>query len=207
MIDAVNTLFSGWGFPDIGQALQDHIVKPFQTAWDNITRLVGQITGATSVLNTAKSALDSANAALGNAVAGTAVANPQFITTPRATAGGNTVQSVLDWGGIGGGLARALLQIPGLATGGVVNPVPGGSVFRLAEAGRPERVEPLAADGLSARDRAMIKSIVGATVSMISGGGVDVKVQIGESGLDSFVTSTVRREQDALARRIGKVRR
>lgn len=34
-------------------------------------------------------------------------------------------------------------QFPGLATGGIVQPQPGGSLFRLAEAGEPEAVIPL----------------------------------------------------------------
>jgi hypothetical protein len=207
LITDVNNLFTGWGFPDIGALLQEHIVKPFQTAWEDISRLVGQITGATNVLNTAKSALDSANAALGNAVAGTPVANPQFVTTTRSVAGSNAVRSVLGWEGIGGGLLRALQAMPGLATGGIVPATPGGSVFRLAEAGRPERVEPLDSSGLSNRDRAMIKSIVGATVSMMSGGGVNVDVTIGEKGLDQFVTQTIRREESNTARRYKAVKR
>src|SRR6478735_6363149 len=208
LIGDVTGLFTNWSFPDIGAILYDHIVKPFQDAWDNISRLVGQITGATSVLNTARSALDTANAALNNAVAGQAVPRPPSSTAPVGPIGRPI--SILGPGGIGGGWQRMLqrfLEIPGLATGGIVSPVPGGTVFRLGEAGRSERVEPLAADGLSARDRAMIKAIVGTTVSMMSGGGVNVDVQIGEHGLDQFVTKTIRRENDNLARRVGKVRR
>jgi hypothetical protein len=53
----------------------------------------------------------------------------------------------------------------------------------------------------------MIKSIVASTVSMMSGGGVNVDVTIGEKGLDNFVTQTIRREESNTARRIGKVRR
>lgn len=37
-------------------------------------------------------------------------------------------------------------QIPGLAAGGIVNPTPGGTLFRLGEAGRREIVQPLPAD-------------------------------------------------------------
>lgn len=43
-----------------------------------------------------------------------------------------------------------------LAKGGVVRPTPGGTIARIAEAGRAERVEPLDANGLSERDKAMI---------------------------------------------------
>lgn len=204
MISDVSGLFTNWSFPDIGAILTEHIVKPFQDAWTKVTGLVGQITGATSTLNTAKSAMDAANAALGNAVAGNAIANQAFLATPASINNNpGAPRSILP----PDGWLRALLDIPGLATGGTVSPTPGGTVFRLAEAGRPERVEPLDSSGLSSRDRAMIKTIVASTVSMMSGGGVNVDVQIGEQGLNQFVTQTIRRENDSLARRIGRVRR
>jgi hypothetical protein len=205
LITSVTGLFNGWSFPDIGGLLQDHIVKPFQTAWEDITRLVGQITGAVTKLTSARSAMDAANAALGNAVAGQAVANRQAISqtaTPRSVGTGLAVR-----GPLGDGLLRALANLPGLATGGIVPAVPGGTMFRLGEGGQRERVEPLAADGLSSRDRAMIKTIVASTISTMSGGGVNVDVRIGENGLNDFVTQTIRRENSDLARRVGKVKR
>lgn len=51
-----------------------------------------------------------------------------------------------------------------LAEGGVVMPSYGGTLARIGEAGRPERVEPLDPDGLSKRDKAMIKVLAGDTV-------------------------------------------
>jgi phage-related protein len=48
-----------------------------------------------------------------------------------------------------------------MAAGGTVLPTPGGTLARIAEAGRPERVEPLDPDGLSKRDKAMIKLLTG----------------------------------------------
>lgn len=48
-----------------------------------------------------------------------------------------------------------------LAKGGIVMPSTGGTIARIAEAGRPERVEPLDEDGLSRRDRAMISLLSG----------------------------------------------
>jgi phage-related protein len=55
------------------------------------------------------------------------------------------------------------LKIPKLARGGVVYPGMGGAgtLAMIAEAGRPERVEPLDAQGLSQRDRAIIAEIAG----------------------------------------------
>lgn len=48
------------------------------------------------------------------------------------------------------------LRIPELAMGGVIPATPGGLLARIAEGGRPERVEPLDPDGLSKRDKAII---------------------------------------------------
>jgi phage-related minor tail protein len=46
--------------------------------------------------------------------------------------------------------------VPKMAKGGTVLPSAGGSLVNVAEAGRPERIEPLDANGLSNRDKAMI---------------------------------------------------
>jgi hypothetical protein len=48
-----------------------------------------------------------------------------------------------------------------LAEGGVIPATPGGTIARIGEAGRAERVEPLDAQGLSQRDRAMIQLLAG----------------------------------------------
>lgn len=53
------------------------------------------------------------------------------------------------------------LSIRNMATGGTVFPSMGGSIVRVAEAGRPERVEPLDRNGLSDRDKAMIEMLAG----------------------------------------------
>jgi phage-related protein len=55
------------------------------------------------------------------------------------------------------------IRIPQLAQGGIVMPSRGGTLAQIAEAGRPERIEPLDPDGLSKRDKAMIQ--------LLSGGG------------------------------------
>ena len=49
-------------------------------------------------------------------------------------------------------------------------PSRGGTLAQIAEAGRPERVEPLDANGLSKRDYAMIGALRGA------GGGINITV-------------------------------
>jgi len=54
------------------------------------------------------------------------------------------------------------IQLPRLAKGGVVLPQSGGQIVTVAEAGRPERIEPLDPSGLSRRDRALIQVLSGA---------------------------------------------
>jgi hypothetical protein len=62
--------------------------------------------------------------------------------------------------GFGGGTI-GFPTIPQLAEGGTVFPSAEGTIARVAEAGRPERIEPLDPDGLSKRDKSMIKLLAG----------------------------------------------
>jgi hypothetical protein len=55
----------------------------------------------------------------------------------------------------------APVTVKRMALGGTVYPSSGGSLVRVAEAGRPERIEPLNDAGLSKRDIAMIKLMSG----------------------------------------------
>ena len=56
----------------------------------------------------------------------------------------------------------------GLAKGGIVSPRGGGTMALIAEAGRPERVEPLDPDGLSKRDKAMMQFLTNGNAGGIS---------------------------------------
>lgn len=89
------------------------------------------------------------------------------------------------------GIIDAFNRIPGhdpvdrlpplMATGGVVRPVTGGKLVRVAEAGRAERIEPLDSSGLSKRDRAMIQMLAGGS----GGGGGQITVNVHPSaGMD-----------------------
>ena len=80
-------------------------------------------------------------------------------------------------GSFGGGTI-GFPTIPQLADGGIVFPSAGGTLARVAEAGRPERIEPLDPDGLSNRDKAMIKLLsggqgAGMTVNVYPSPGMD----------------------------------
>jgi len=60
--------------------------------------------------------------------------------------------------GVGGqSFGLNLPTIPRLAKGGIIMPSRGGTLAQIAEAGRPERVEPLDPNGLSRRDKALIE--------------------------------------------------
>lgn len=65
-------------------------------------------------------------------------------------------------------ISKAFLN---LAKGGIIAPSAGGTLARIAEAGRPERVEPLDPSGLSRRDRAMIEMLAGP-----AGGAINITV-------------------------------
>lgn len=75
------------------------------------------------------------------------------------------------------GFTLKLPQIPELAAGGVIQPSYGGTLARIGEAGRAERIEPLDPDGLSKRDKAMIK--------LLSGPGSGISITVNPSaGMD-----------------------
>lgn len=77
-----------------------------------------------------------------------------------------------------GGGTIGFPTIPNFAEGGTVYPSGEGTLARVAEAGRPERIEPLDPDGLSKRDKAMIKLLsgekgAGMTVNVYPSPGMD----------------------------------
>lgn len=80
-------------------------------------------------------------------------------------------------------------NIPPLAQGGIVRPTPGGTLARIGEAGRPERIEPLDEDGLSKRDRAIIDMLSGG-----QGSGATINVYPSEGMDESELASLVSRQ-------------
>lgn len=188
---------ANWTFPDFSGVLQSNLVQPFVDTFNDITRVLGEITGATQALNFARDALGLAQAEV-NAVAVRApIQGPPILATPRP---GQVPQGILD--AVGRGLQA---MIPSFAKGGIIAPTPGGALIRVAEAGRPERVDPIQRNGLTARDEALIRMLTG----QFSGGGgndVNVNVSLGERSLEAFVTSVIKRNDSANARRVGRVR-
>ena len=86
-----------------------------------------------------------------------------------------------------------------LAKGGVVMPSAGGTLATIGEAGRPERVEPLDAEGLSVRDRAIIAELSGG-----GGKGTTVNMVINPSaGMDERELAAIVSRQIAFQLRRG----
>ena len=78
-----------------------------------------------------------------------------------------------------------------LAEGGIIPATAGGTIARIGEAGRPERVEPLDPDGLSKRDKAMIQLLAGSSSS--TGNTINVYPSQGmnESELASIISRQI----------------
>lgn len=202
MIEDVKTALTNWSFPDISAILHSNLVKPFIDTLDSITRLVGQITGASAVLNTAKGALDAAQNALAAAqgkVGGTAII------------AGGAAPRVVGGSGVFGLLSPLREMLQNLATvqatpfalGGVVNRP---TLALLGEAGR-ERVDPIMANGLTGRDMALIRAMVGefAGASQSTGAG-PVNVYLSGERIGQFVEKIVDRRETDLARRVKNAR-
>jgi hypothetical protein len=80
------------------------------------------------------------------------------------------------------------LGFPALAEGGIISPSAGGTIARIGEAGRAERVEPLDPDGLSKRDKAMIQMLSGGA------GGMTINVYPSKGMNESELASMVSRQ-------------
>jgi hypothetical protein len=101
-----------------------------------------------------------------------------------------------------GGSTWDMPNIPQLAMGGVVRPTPGGTIARIAEAGRSERVEPLDPNGLSARDRAIINEFIVARGGK-SGGAEQTFNIFPSEGMDERELATLVSRKVAWNMRIG----
>ena len=89
------------------------------------------------------------------------------------------------------------INLANFADGGIVAPREGGLIARVAEAGRPERIEPLDPDGLSKRDKAMIEFLGGG-----KGSGVTVNVYP-SAGMDERELAAIVSRQLAYSLRKG----
>lgn len=91
-------------------------------------------------------------------------------------------------------------EIPAFARGGVVYPRSGGVLATVAEAGRPERIEPLDENGLSQRDKAMIDYLSGG----VGGGGATINVY-SQPGMDEMQLAKIVSREISFMMRKGSV--
>jgi hypothetical protein len=129
------------GLKTIISALGTFIVNNFKNIWNNVKNALSGIPVFNSLLTGAQTIFRNI-ASLWNNTLG----KIRF-TTPT-------------WLPLIGGKGFSFPTI-NLAEGGIIPPTPGGTIARIGEAGRPERVEPLDPDGLSKRDKAMIQLLAG----------------------------------------------
>ena len=143
-------------FGTIFSKVWDGIKKAFSGAWDFITKAID---GAKTIFGKIGDAIIAAfKAAINFIIRGW---NNLDFTIPKVKVAGISF----------GGFTIGLPDIPELAEGGIINPTPGGTLARIGEAGKAERVEPLDPDGLSKRDKAIIAMLSGST-----GGGITLNV-------------------------------
>jgi hypothetical protein len=159
----------------------DGIKTAFTKAWDFIT---GVVSGAKAIFGKVGDVIIGAFKSAINFII--RAWNKLEFKIPSAKIFGVTV----------GGFTLGLPDIPELAEGGVVMPSPGGTLARIGEAGRAERIEPLDKDGLSTRDRAII--------TMLSGGQGGITVNVNPApGMDEIELASVVSRQLALQLRRG----
>lgn len=156
------------------------IIGIFKAVWDFILGFFALLTGDTDKATAKfKSAFSGLVSSIGKIFEGVT----QYIFAPFKMAfnliaklWNNTVGKLSfklpDWiPGIGGN-GFSMPKLPELAEGGVIKPTSGGTLARIGEAGRAERIEPLDKDGLSQRDRAIITMLSGGRDT----GGINITV-------------------------------
>lgn len=144
-----------WAWDNVIRPVFDAIGRVFGNIWSGIRTafegvwnfITGAVSGATTIFGGVRDAIVNA---FRNAINFIIRAwNRLEFRIPEVKVAGFTF----------GGFTLGLPDIPELAKGGVIQPSTDGTIARIGEAGRPERVEPLDPDGLSKRDKALIKEL------------------------------------------------
>jgi hypothetical protein len=144
----------------------DKAVEKFKGAFGSLVSGIGRIFGGIVdiILAPFRMAFNLVAKAWNNTVGTLSFKVPSWV--PGFGGKGFSVPKIPEWNKGSSSAPRGdgftSLNIPQFALGGVVMPRRGGTLGLIAEAGRPERIEPLDPDGLSRRDKAII--------SMLSGG-------------------------------------
>jgi hypothetical protein len=146
----------------------DKAVEKFRGAFGSLVSGIGKIFGGIFDIVTApfRMAFNLVAKMWNNTVGKLSFTVPSWVVGPLRGKS-FSIPKIPEWSAGGGGSSPrgdgfTSLNIPQFALGGVVMPRRGGTLGLIAEAGRPERIEPLDPDGLSRRDKAII--------SMLSGG-------------------------------------
>ena len=174
-----------------GSAIWNWIKEKLQAAWDNAKEVFDTIVGFLSGLG--KRMLKGAGNIWGWLTDGlkytiNAVINLINILIRALNKISFNVPNIPGLPGRGTKFGINIPLIPELAEGGVVRPSAGGTLARIGEAGRPERVEPLDPDGLSKRDKAMIQMLSGGA------GGMTINVYPSQGMDESELANMVSRQ-------------
>jgi phage-related protein len=181
------------------------IIEAFKAVWNFVKGIFQLLTGNTEgAAQSMKKSFESAFNAIKYAIK--AIVSP-FVGVLNAIsdAWNNSVGKfdfkVPSWVPVIGGKTFSVPNLPRInlanfADGGIVAPRDGGLIARVAEAGKPERIEPLDPDGLSKRDKAMIDYMGG------SGKGVTVNVYP-SAGMDERELAAIVSRQLAYSLRKG----
>ena len=146
------------------------IIEAFKAVWNFVKGIFQLLTGntegaATSMKKSFEAAFNAIKFAIKSIVAPfTGIINA--ISDAWNNSIGKLEWKIPDWVPKLGGKTFSVPKLPRInlanfAEGGTVFPQDGGVLARVAEAGRAERIEPLDAQGLSVRDRAIIAELSG----------------------------------------------
>jgi len=182
------------------------IIEAFKAVWYFVKGIFQLLTGNTEgAADSMKKSFSAAFSAIKNVIK-SIVAPFVGVLNAISDAWNNTVGKfdfkVPSWVPIIGGKTFNVPNLPRInlanfAEGGTVFPQTGGVIARVAEAGRPERIEPLDPEGLSVRDRAIIDRLSG-------GAGKEVVINVYPSeGMDERELAAIVSRQIAFATRRG----
>jgi hypothetical protein len=183
------------------------IIEAFKAVWNFVKGIFQLLTGntegaATSMKKSFEAAFNAIKFAIKSIVAPfTGIINA--ISDAWNNSIGKLSWTIPDWVPKIGGKTFSVPNLPRInlanfAKGGTVFPQDGGVLARVAEAGKPERIEPLDAEGLSVRDRAIIAELSG------GGNGTTVNMVINPSaGMDERELAAIVSRQIAFQLRRG----
>jgi phage-related protein len=143
----------------------DWVVGVFKTAWDGVTSFFkGLINGLIGMFEGfINFAIDGVNNIIG-ALSTLKIDIPDWVPVFGGQTWGINIPKIPKF------------KLPRLADGGVVSPSQGGSLVNVAEAGKPERIEPLDENGMSKRDKAimdMLGNASGMNITVNPSAGMD----------------------------------